>query len=222
MVQAVSTFRQNIVDGHDRQCRWHNNPCPASYSSFPPATNQQLVKGFMSRLQSCVTAGVPPPQVHSDSLSAIDVPTEARREYGVQSGWFQVAVCGWEMQNRPNKGAPVLYCRLCHRHVGTWNFATASSTSESSSSSNDSAGKALDPVKEHRWFCPWVCGVMTANAETNTNLTESNGCERVADAIRMVSRGESLDASSASNNNGDDVVAKTQRALDLLAATTSI
>ena len=64
----------------------------------------------------------------------------------------------------------VLTCELCFRHVGCWNFQRHGvepgssraqkrpriSTAASSESSQATSGDLLDPIREHRAFCPYV------------------------------------------------------------------
>ena len=75
-----------------------------------------------------------------------------------------IALCGWEPKDENS-----LYCDMCHRTVGLWNFIPVDVTASGSMpiSSGDlptSSGslptttslKGMNPVSEHRWYCPWI------------------------------------------------------------------
>ncbi|AEO63994.1 uncharacterized protein THITE_135466 [Thermothielavioides terrestris NRRL 8126] len=93
-----------------------------------------------------------------------------------------LALCGWQSLTHPLLGTPVpnsASCHTCLRRLGLWMFrprarpppspspssGTSTSTSTSAAAAAAAAGPEqqllpapmdhLDPVREHRFFCPW-------------------------------------------------------------------
>lgn len=66
----------------------------------------------------------------SDASSCQNVPAEAGR--------MLLALCGWQ-QETPD----IISCRDCFRRLGLWLY-------------RQTPGKSLDPLEEHRTYCPWV------------------------------------------------------------------
>lgn len=255
----VAEFRKQLQQGHKQHCRWNNNPCPLSYSTFPVTTSEQLVVGFDQRLAGYGTARRPVLTSDSEAVVALNVDNDA---VGNNQGttrsthpWAPVAVCGWEMRQQPaNQGKSqrnALHCRMCNRTLGLWNFRSSSAEGNANNaegatqlasqqerphelSRRDSSLKSLDPVSEHRWFCPWVCSLTPVTSGTSN---EQAGWEQVSAAIlgskTNVHEKKSLvpsestgddDNSSLNNHKADanshaTIVSKSEKALELLQST---
>jgi len=103
-----------------------------------------------------------------------------------------LAAFGWQASpDTPVLAAPdgsdsgVLHCALCLRTCGSWNYAPpqplTSTSSKSTSQPQQSPGKraGFDPVKEHRWFCPWVTAASRdARAASHEKLSGWQQCVR--------------------------------------------
>ena len=233
LVGVVTAFREKIINGHKAHCRWEGNPCPASYSTFPAATNEQLLKGYDQRLELCEASGVPPLKLNAES----DVVKAVNSDAGsVQSKttarplgpWSLVAACGWEV-HKPQSGKGVLLCRMCNRKLGPWNFAPASGSSADASEGDQ---KQLDPVAEHRWFCPWVCGVSTAGPE-GADSEGASGWQRVIEALSAAGDEPATSSAPAPDSNAakadesktsshSDIIEKSKSALEFLHSTLSV
>lgn len=95
-----------------------------------------------------------------------------------------LSVCGWQLEDHDNKAegkeatkAAVAQCETCNRRWSLSSFASLASTSSINTTVQPSADAAdgdnepvertakrqkvthaavLDPIAQHRWFCPWV------------------------------------------------------------------
>ena len=68
----------------------------------------------------------------------------------------QIALFGWEAGSKYKLGHTIT-CKMCHRSVGIWKYNQRSNSSK------------FDPMKEHRWFCPWICPTIR-NGDTKSSV----------------------------------------------------
>lgn len=77
-----------------------------------------------------------------------------------------VSACGWELDAEEGEEAGVARCEICYRRWSLSSYSTVSLATAPSDveAADDRAAKrqkvahaaALDPVAQHRWFCPWA------------------------------------------------------------------
>ena len=235
-----------MVNGHRDTCRWRDNPCPASYSVFPPASDQQLLRGLSQRIETFKSAGTPELQLASKSRICSRLDRAGNSEI---LPWTRFAAAGWEVplsrgtivdHDAPTGAETRLWCRMCNRQLGIWNFVRkdedgagpAASSSRDGSSPTGSAEeaarhlKAFDPIREHRWFCPWVCAEAASSLSTGSSPPHFQaGWERVVDAFLASTTARSGNASTARGSHEQvvadhaSVVQKSQQALAMLQGT---
>lgn len=89
-----------------------------------------------------------------------------------------------------------IFCQMCNRKVGIWNFVqrrkgetlqndetnTKPKSTRNSSNDTNKILPHLDPVNEHRWFCPWITS-QSIISEVGQEHHQVAGWERVAHAF---------------------------------------
>ncbi|KAL1841642.1 hypothetical protein VTJ49DRAFT_6748 [Mycothermus thermophilus] len=115
----------------------------------------------------------PPPATQNKTTSSTDssnnnnISASASSTPSINRSALALALLGWQSLTHPQLGTPVpnsASCHTCLRRLGLWMFRprdpAADAQNNSSSSSPSSASSRplmdhLDPLREHRFFCPW-------------------------------------------------------------------
>ncbi|KAH9907190.1 zf-C3HC-domain-containing protein [Xylariomycetidae sp. FL2044] len=184
----VKKFAELITEAHQEDCLWRRHGCDDSLlrltlahprtalislreryddlcmrPSFLPylfnlrlpptldleAVKTQLTKKFFTE---------PPPLPNTNSSTPNDVA-------------LALALTGWQGLNNPRIGAVPnsATCATCLRRLGLWMFKSKEVDEETGQIVVPAPMDHLDPVREHRFFCPWRNAAAQHNPGSKTN-----------------------------------------------------
>ncbi|EDO45084.1 predicted protein [Nematostella vectensis] len=156
-------LKDSLVAGHTKFCPWPDNPCPESFLGLPTNTPVQWKEDFRMRCQALLDLGASLPLLDSLTYKDMDEVTEDGLEQlqkafqSCDQGMMDeedmeqavrtscvVALCGWKYRpSDTDADGHTLFCTMCRREVGLWNFKSL--TSPSPSASPCSSGRLDDP-----------------------------------------------------------------------------
>ncbi|KAI1816534.1 zf-C3HC-domain-containing protein [Poronia punctata] len=168
-------FAELIVDGHDEDCLWRKHGCDDSLLRLPLAVPQTALSSLRERYDDLCTrqtflpylfnlrlpqtldlktikSQLPPTFFTQPSAPSTTNPPSSPNDVALA-----LALTGWQGLTNPRIG-PIpntATCTTCLRRLALWMFK--------SKEINETTGQVivpapmdhLDPVREHRFFCPW-------------------------------------------------------------------
>jgi hypothetical protein len=184
----VQKYAELIVQSHSEDCLWRKRGCDDSLLRLPLAHAKTALaelrqrydelyarKDFLpydfnlrlpekldidivlSNLPSDFFSNPPPPQTRVSSPSeSCPVPSKSA---------LALALLGWQGLTNPRIG-PVpnsASCHTCLRRLGLWMFKSKEINPETSEVLVPAPMDHLDPLREHRFFCPWKNGAVQRN-----------------------------------------------------------
>lgn len=171
----VQKYLELIVTSHADDCLWRKRGCDDALLRLPLSNRQSAIQDLRRRYdQVCarksflpyefnlrlpdkvnidtILSQLPPDFFTSPPPPATNPPGSAPNRVALV-----LAVCGWEgLDNQ--RGAPVpnaASCHTCLRRLGLWMFKSKEIDPETNEVLVPAPMDHLDPVREHRFFCPW-------------------------------------------------------------------
>lgn len=207
--QLVEKYAEMIVTSHDGGCLWRRKGCdgtrdpsstaPANALTNPADTIQRLplahhkiaMDDLRQRYHSlaAIAPELPP---DPSTPEAFDLPSLSQKLTPLlhppspdpptpNSSALALALFGWQAEQGHVIGLAT--CPACFRRLGLWLFKPPPSSSPSSPASQSSMHR-LDPVSEHRDYCPWI-NALAQNGTTarRTSLDGLAGWEALLRAV---------------------------------------
>lgn len=167
----VDKYVELIVSSHDEGCLWRKRGCDDSIFKLPLNHTETTFRNLRERYDEInkrsknlpyifnlrtpprfdldvVIGHLPPNFFASDSLQNEEPP--------VNKVALLMALFGWQGHTHDRLGAQLesVSCQACFRVLGLWIFKSKE-VNEAGEEVVGAAMSCLDPVKEHRDYCPW-------------------------------------------------------------------
>ncbi|KAI1503488.1 C3HC zinc finger-like-domain-containing protein [Biscogniauxia marginata] len=183
----VKKFAELIVEAHQEDCLWRKRGCDDSLLRLPLANPQEALASLRSRYDDLCTRPSFLPYMFNLRLPA-DLDVQVAKSHLAPSFFTKppppstipsdpndvalaLALTGWQGLTNPRIG-PVpnsAACATCLRRLALWMFK--------SKEVDEAIGRVLvpapmdhlDPVREHRFFCPWRNAATQHNPGSKTN-----------------------------------------------------
>ncbi|KAI0876719.1 zf-C3HC-domain-containing protein [Hypoxylon argillaceum] len=178
-------FSELIIEGHEEDCLWRRLGCDDSLLRLPLAVPKTALVSLRERYDDLCTRPsflpysfnlrLPPTLDLKAALSQLpptfftEPPPPSTNPSSPSDVALALALTGWQGLTNPRIGAVPnsATCATCLRRLGLWMFR---------SKEVDETGKVivpapmdhLDPVREHRFFCPWRSAVAQQNPGAKT------------------------------------------------------
>lgn len=184
----VQKYTELIVESHSEECLWRKRGCDDSLLRLPlahPKTALEQLrqrydelcdrKAFLpyefnlrlpeslnldtvlSHLPSDFFTNPPPPAVTASSTPTPN-PTPNKPA-------LALALMGWQGLTNPRIGQVPnsASCHTCLRRLGLWMFKSKEVDPDTNAILKPAPMDHLDPLREHRFFCPWKNGAIQRN-----------------------------------------------------------
>ncbi|CAK7211923.1 hypothetical protein SBRCBS47491_001288 [Sporothrix bragantina] len=200
---VVDKYVDLVVTAHEEECLWRKKGCDDSLLRLPLASPRQALADLRQRYDElcgrkdflpyefnlrlpagldidAVLATLPPTffDIESSSSSSTSPAPPPNRTA------LALAVMGWQGLTNSRIGAVPnsASCHACLRRLGLWMFKSKQVDLETNTVLEPAPMDHLDPVREHRFFCPWKNGAVQRNpgARTGRNNMTKNGKETTA------------------------------------------
>ncbi|XP_060558471.1 zinc finger C3HC-type protein 1-like [Ruditapes philippinarum] len=160
---SCNKFKKELVDGHEKLCKWSSSSCPESFLYVPYHDREELLSNFWFKMTSLQCAKIP--TVSFKSIEEKGVTAESMMSYArtiashssseivASDSTIICALCGWHYSESQ---VDILQCNFCCRKIGLWNYQF-----ENTEQMTPSVGS--DSFKETR-------------INGNTLTEKSNGC----------------------------------------------
>ncbi|KAK0667549.1 C3HC zinc finger-like-domain-containing protein [Cercophora samala] len=173
-------------DGHGEGCLWRGRGCDDSLLRLPLPNSKWALTALRQRYDElCQRKDFLPYEFNLRLPEGLDLevvvgwlprtfftepaPTEGgqRKEGEVNRPALALALMGWQGLTNPRLGnAPIpnsASCHACLRRLGLWMFKSRQINPETNEILEPAPMDHLDPVREHRFFCPWKNGEVQRN-----------------------------------------------------------
>ena len=132
--RSLQELRTNLVESHARFCPWRVLECPESFGD-PPFKSECLLNDLVEKIKTHLSYGedlprftdvsrnaIVPEDVYDWLVSKIKAATDEALEEETVKSSVLVALTGWDLKGRGR--LPLVYCKICQRQCGTWNYLT--------------------------------------------------------------------------------------------------
>lgn len=172
----VQKYLELIVTSHQDDCLWRKRGCDDALLRLPLSNRQAAINDLRKRYDElCVrTAFLPyhfnlrlPEKLDIDTILSqlppdfftvpAPPPTNPPPSSPPNRVALALAVLGWQGLDNPRIG-PVpntASCHTCLRRLGLWMFKSKEVDPETNTVLVPAPMDHLEPVREHRFFCPW-------------------------------------------------------------------
>ncbi|KAI9151976.1 zinc finger domain-containing protein [Paramyrothecium foliicola] len=180
----VDKYSQLIIDSHREDCLWRRQGCDASTKATVAELRQRydelcarkpfLPYEFNLRLPEGLDLDQIlqqlPPDFFSEPAPTQGLPTQAPNRVA-----FALALFGWQGLTNTRIGAVPnsASCHTCLRRLGLWMFKSKE-VDEHGQVLVPAPMDYLDPVREHRFFCPWKNGLAQSRTGASTAKEPAN------------------------------------------------
>ncbi|KAL2115969.1 hypothetical protein VTJ04DRAFT_10224 [Mycothermus thermophilus] len=116
----------------------------------------------------------PSPLTTSTTTTTTSTQTQPDSSTPINRSALALALLGWQGLTHPQLHTPVpnsASCHTCLRRLGLWMFRPRDDSSPSSRTTGAPLMDHLDPVREHRFFCPWKNPAAQRNPAARTGGT---------------------------------------------------
>lgn len=184
----VGKYVELIVTSHQDECLWRKRGCDDSLIRLPLSNRQSALKDLRKRYDElCVRKAFLPyefnlrlpeklklntilTQLPPDFFTSPPAPPTNPSAMTPNRVALALAILGWQGLDNPRIG-PVpntSSCHTCLRRLGLWMFKSKEVDLETSTVISPAPMDHLDPLREHRFFCPWK------NADAQRIRSEAN------------------------------------------------
>ncbi|KAB5566851.1 C3HC zinc finger-like-domain-containing protein [Coniochaeta sp. 2T2.1] len=181
----VKKYVELIVESHSEDCLWRKHGCDDSLLRLPLAHPQTALTDLRKRYDELIARKDFLPYEFNLRLPATlnldTVLSHLPRDFftnppppttptpptttSPNKPALALALLGWQGLTNPHIG-PVLNsasCHTCLRRLGLWMFKSKQVDPETNAVLVPAAMDHLDPLREHRFFCPWKNGHVQRN-----------------------------------------------------------
>ncbi|KAL2132173.1 hypothetical protein VTI74DRAFT_4114 [Chaetomium olivicolor] len=182
---VVDKYVEFIIESHAEDCLWRRKGCDDSLLRLPypnPRLSLQTLRQrydelceraaflpyeFNLRLPPTLNLDTVishlPPTFFTDpppppSSTSITPPQESPQQPPINRPALALALLGWQSLTHPRLGNPVpnsASCHTCLRRLGLWMFKPREVDPTTNEVLVPAPMDHLDPLREHRFFCPW-------------------------------------------------------------------
>ncbi|KAI9640629.1 hypothetical protein NHQ30_010928 [Ciborinia camelliae] len=201
----VSKYVELIITSHDESCPWRQKGCDDLIFKLPlnrPAVTIQTLREHYDELQQRADhlpylSNMAPPEGLNIDLITTYLPQDFLKsspETGQTSSSSEInkvalmmSLCGWQGHQHDRLGHQLesISCQTCYRILGLWMFKSRS-MSATGEETESAIVPGLDPVAQHREYCPWRNPASQNGfaATQNTKLRALSGWEVVLRVLK--------------------------------------
>lgn len=171
----VQKYVELVVTSHQEECLWRKRGCDDSLLRLPLSNRQSAIQDlrkrydelcarnaflpyeFNLRLPDRFNIGTILSQLPPDFFTVPAPPPTSPSSSAPNRVALALAVLGWQGLDNSRIG-PVpntASCHTCLRRLGLWMFKSKEVDPETNTVLVPAPMDHLDPVREHRFFCPW-------------------------------------------------------------------
>lgn len=171
----VRKYVELIVSSHQEECLWRKRGCDDSLMRLPLSNRQSALQDLRKRYDElCARKAFLPyefnlrlpdklkintilTQLPPDFFTSPPAPPTNPSAMTPNRVALALAILGWQGLENPRIG-PVpntASCHTCLRRLGLWMFKSKEVDLETSTVLVPAPMDHLDPLREHRFFCPW-------------------------------------------------------------------
>lgn len=198
----IQKYSELIVESHSEDCLWRKRGCDDSLLRLPLAHPKTALEQLRQRYDELcrrqdflpyefnlrlpdglnldtVLSHLPsdfftnPPSPTLDTSSSTPVPNPEPPSTPNRPA-LALAIMGWQGLTNSRIGAVPnsASCHTCLRRLGLWMFKSKQINPDTNEIIIPASMDHLDPLREHRFFCPWKNGSVQRNPGSKTTGTE--------------------------------------------------
>ncbi|KAI0518074.1 C3HC zinc finger-like-domain-containing protein [Xylaria bambusicola] len=194
-------YSELIIEAHEEDCLWRRHGCDDSLLRLPLAVPQTALTSLRERYDDLCTRSSFLPYIFNLRLSpALDIkaahaqlpptfftkPTPPSTNSSTPNDVaLTLALTGWQGLTNSRIGAVpnTATCATCLRRLGLWMFKSKEVDEATGEVLVPAPMDHLDPVREHRFFCPWRSATAQQNPGAKTKDTKA-GWEILAQTLK--------------------------------------
>ncbi|TGZ85186.1 zf-C3HC-domain-containing protein [Ascodesmis nigricans] len=173
--ELVQRVKAGIVDEHEDGCLWRQKGCDETIQRLPVTNPALATPAFIERYNSLMTmkSDIPEKLAYPSNLNPSGLYYPEEISPPISESAAVLALFGWEATE---PGIPSLVtCKACFRRLGLWLFNKRPATEGTGTQGDDDgdldpAVSRLDPLHEHRDFCPWISAAAQSGPSTSRKL----------------------------------------------------
>ncbi|KAI4862672.1 zf-C3HC-domain-containing protein [Hypoxylon rubiginosum] len=187
----VKRFIELIIDAHQEDCLWRKRGCDDSLLRLPLASPPSALASLRQRYDDLCARQSFLPYLFNLRLPAnldlkttisqltptffTEPPPPSTNPQSANEVALALALAGWQGLTNPRVGAVPnsATCATCLRRLGLWMFKSKEIDEATGQILVPAPMEHLDPIREHRHFCPWRNAAVQHNpgARTTDNKT---------------------------------------------------
>lgn len=189
----VDRYVDRIVSGHQDDCLWRRKGCDDHLLRLSLAQPAQALVDLRQRYDElCARKDFLPYELNLRLPDGLDLdvvlstlPADFSEHQPVHRVALALALLGWQGLENSRIGAVPnsASCHACLRRLGLWMFKSKQVDLATGTVLEPAPMDGLDPVREHRFFCPWKNGHVQRNpgARTGRGATAEDANANAAD-----------------------------------------
>ncbi|KAG4032622.1 hypothetical protein MFRU_006g00920 [Monilinia fructicola] len=170
----VDKYVELIITSHDESCPWRQRGCDDVIFKLPlnkPAITIQTLRERYNELQQRADhlpylSNMAPPEgfdidlittyLPADFLGSSPETGQANPPNEINKVALMMSLCGWQGHKHDRLGQQLesVSCQTCYRILGLWMFKSKS-ISATGQETVPAIVPGLDPIAQHREYCPW-------------------------------------------------------------------
>ncbi|KAI0204532.1 C3HC zinc finger-like-domain-containing protein [Astrocystis sublimbata] len=184
-------FAELIIDAHDDDCLWRRHGCDDSLLRLPLAAPPVALSSLRQRYDDLCSRPAFLPYFFNLRLPLTlelktvksqlpptfftDPPPPSTNPSSPSDVALALALTGWQGLTHPRIGAVPnsATCVTCLRRLGLWMFKSKEVDEATGDVIVPAPMDHLDPVREHRFFCPWRNATVQQNPGAKTKDTKA-------------------------------------------------
>ncbi|KAF7917237.1 uncharacterized protein EAE98_010342 [Botrytis deweyae] len=170
----VDKYVELIVASHDESCPWRQRGCDDVIFKLPlnkPAVTIQTLRERYDELQQRIDhlpylSNMSPPEgldidrvtsyLPQEFLQSSPASGQINSPDNINKVALMMSLCGWQGHKHDRLGQQLesVSCQTCYRILGLWMFKSRS-ISATGVETEPAIVPGLDPIAQHREYCPW-------------------------------------------------------------------
>ncbi|KAI0405118.1 zf-C3HC-domain-containing protein [Xylaria palmicola] len=185
-------FAELIIGAHEDDCLWRRHGCHDSLLRLPLAVPQAALSSLRERYDDLCTrpSFLPysfnlrlPPTLDLKAVKSqlpltffTEPPPPSTNPSAPSDVALALALTGWQGLTNPRIGAVPnsATCATCLRRLGLWMFRSKEVDEATGAIVVPAPMDHLDPVREHRFFCPWRSPAVQRNPGARTKTGDDD------------------------------------------------
>ncbi|KAK5662044.1 hypothetical protein OQA88_10157 [Cercophora sp. LCS_1] len=198
---VVDKYVELIVDAHGEDCLWRKKGCDDSLLRLPLPNPRLALQHLRERYDELcerkdflpyefnlrlpptlnleTVLSYLPPTFFTNPAPKTTLPSPNRPA-------LALALLGWQSLTNARLGSVPnsASCHTCLRRLGLWMFKSKEIDTETNAVLVPAPMDHLDPLREHRFFCPWKSGAAQRNGGAKPRAEDKAGWEILAEVLR--------------------------------------